>query len=191
MRVFCLVPIRLVRLLFWRSVPFVEKFAYSQSWDLLLLYEEIFVFMRTIFRSRQRDSFVLIFSYGGRFGYWTGSCSVSGLEVFLRREGFSISKGWWMLFFLNILSSMNVGEMSLPILGWFWGDFVRVGEFYTGDSLLGLITNLLWARFITWGKNGIIMDQNHERAGRLQIPNVIIKLTTNQMVENYERVGWQ
>ena len=47
------------------------------------------------------------------------------------------------LFFINILSSMNEGERSLPILERFLGDFVRVGEFYTGDSLLGLITNLL------------------------------------------------
>ena len=38
---------------------------------------------------------------------------------------------------------------------------MRVRELYTGDSLLGLITNLLCARFITWGKNDV-MDQNTE-----------------------------
>ena len=42
MRVFCRVPIRLVRLLFWRSVPFVETFA-SLGHEICLFSKKRFV----------------------------------------------------------------------------------------------------------------------------------------------------
>ena len=124
--------------------------------------------MRTIFHSWRRDSFVLIF-------LWREIQKLDWFVFCFRLRGFSslgdfcFSKRWQMSFFLNILNSMNEAYFDVREEGR-WGNFVRVREFYTGDSLLGLITNLLWARFITWGKSG--MDQNNERGGRLQIFNV-------------------
>ena len=76
--------------------------------------------MRTIFRSRQRDSSVLIFLWR-EIRRWTGSCSVSGWEGFLLWGTF-FPRRWVILLFLKI----------------FWILWMRAGEV---TSYIGILTS--------------------------------------------------
>jgi len=101
---FCLLPVWLVSFLFWRSVPFIENF--------FLDHEICLSSKRTMFRSRQRDLFVLIFPLeGGRFGYWTCSRSLFQVGRFLFVSGAFASPKYDKCY-----SSWWGWERTLPIL---------------------------------------------------------------------------